>query len=103
MFFEILQKLPELLGLDWSTISKMMLGAFMVAFLAYGWVRAVRKAARAQIAAELHKSDAELEREKSDFYRQLAELKSGFAEETARLRAEVRDAEQEKNEAERER
>ncbi len=103
MFFDLLQHVPEFLKLDWSTIGKMLLGAFMVAFMAYGWVRAVRKAARAQIAAESHKRSAELERERGEFYRQVAELKAEFAQEGARLREEVREAEHGRDEARRER
>jgi cellulose biosynthesis protein BcsQ len=103
MFFDLLQRVPEFLKLDWSTIGKMLLGAFMVAFMAYGWVRAIRKAARAQIASEAHKRSAEIEREKGEFYRQNAELKASHSEEVARLREEVREAEHGKDEARRER
>src|SRR5262245_50902419 len=103
MIFDLLQNIPEFLKLDWSTIGKMLLGAFMVAFMAYGWVRAVKKAARAQIAAKTHKRSAEVEREKGEFYRQYAELKAEHAGEAMRLKEEVREAERTRDEARRER
>lgn len=100
MFFDILQKLPELLHVDWSTLSKMMLGAFMVAFMAYGWVRAIKKAARIQIEVERQKLIAELERAKGELFRQIAELKSASAQECSRLRDEAREAVQGRSKAE---
>jgi cellulose biosynthesis protein BcsQ len=92
--FDLVQKVPEFIGQDWSTVAKMLIGAFMVGFLSYGWVRAVKKASKAKIQENEAKRAEELEREKGKFYQEIADLRSQLIVETAQLRAEAKEAEQ---------
>ena len=95
MSWDFLQKIPELLRLDWADLAKMCMGAFFVAFFAWGWVRANRKAAKARIDAEAQRRLAEREKERADFYQQMAQLKADHAEETMRLREQLAQTERE--------
>lgn len=81
MSWEFVQNLPDLLKLDWPDIAKMLLGAGLVGAMAWGWVRSIRRATRAQIKAEEHRLTAEAERMKAEYHRQIAELQTAHAQE----------------------
>src|SRR5205814_4391080 len=66
------------------------------AFLAYGWVRSIRKASRAQIRAENLRREAEADKERAQFHEQISQLKSEHAEEIMPLRQELMEAENER-------
>jgi len=101
--FDYLEKIPEFLKFGWSDIAKIFIGAFMVAFMAWGWVRSNRKATKAQIQAEQHRREAESEKERAEFHQKMAELKMQHAEEMMRLREQMMEAERGRGEAEGER
>jgi cellulose biosynthesis protein BcsQ len=103
MFWEFIQKIPEFLHFTVADLAKVLIGAFMVGFMAVGWVRSIRKATKAQVRAEEHRRAAEAEKERAEFYRQMSELKSQHAEEVLRLREQVMEAERCRGEAESER
>lgn len=86
MSWEFLQKIPEFLHFNWSDLPKVLIGAFMVAFMAKGWVHAIRKATKAQIEAEDHRREAESAKERAEFSCQISELKVQHTEENMRLR-----------------
>jgi len=93
MAWEILEKIPELLELGWKDLGKVFIGAFLVGFMAMGWVRSIRKATKAQIRAEDLRRAAEFEKERADFHCKVSELKTQHVEEIMQLKEEVREAE----------
>jgi cellulose biosynthesis protein BcsQ len=93
MTWEFLDKIPEVLELSWKDFGKVLIGAFLVGFMAVGWVRSIRKATKAQIRAEDHRRSAEAERERADFHCKISELKTQHAEEIMQLKDEVREVE----------
>ena len=103
MWWDFFEKIPELIHIGWADLAKVFIGAFMVAFMALGWVRAIRKATKAQIAAEDHRREAEFEKERAEFHREISQLKSQHAEELMRQREQVMEATRAQNEAESER
>src|SRR5438105_3003283 len=96
MFWEFLQRIPELLHMSWADFAKVLIGAFMVASLAFGWVRSIRKASKERIRAENHRREAESQRERAEFHQQISQLKSDHAEEIMRLREQAMEAENER-------
>jgi cellulose biosynthesis protein BcsQ len=98
--FDFFQKIPEFLQFSWSDLAKIFIGAFMVAFMAWGWVRSTRKTTKAQIQAERHRREAESEKERAEFHQQVAELKTQHAEDVVRLREQVMEAERGREAAE---
>jgi cellulose biosynthesis protein BcsQ len=103
MFWDFLEKIPELLHLSWADVAKVFIGAFMVGFMAFSWVRSIRKATKAQIAAENHRRAAEAEKERADFYRQISQLKSEHSEELLSVKSQLMEAKSTQDEAENER
>ena len=103
MFFDLLEKIPELLKMSWDFIVKASVGAFLIGFFAWNWVRSIRKTTKALIRAEEHRIQAELEKERAEFHQKIAEMKTQHAEDTLHLREEMMQSEQDRNEAERER
>jgi cellulose biosynthesis protein BcsQ len=95
MHWDFLEKIPELLRLSWPDLAKMCMGAFFVAFFAWGWVRASRHAAKAKVEADKQRRLAEREKERADFYQQISQLKADHAEETMRLREQLAQTERE--------
>ena len=96
MFWEFLQKTPEFFHVNWSDLAKVLIGAFMIAFMALGWVRSIRKATKAQIRAEDHRREAESAKERAEFHCQISELKQQHTEENMRLREQATEAESER-------
>jgi len=103
MNWDWIEKIPEVLHLSWSDVAKVCIGAFLVGFMAYGWVRSIRKVTKAQIAAENHRREAEVERDRADFHRQVSELKSNHSEELLAVRGQLMEAKRLQDEAENER
>ncbi len=103
MTWEFLQKIPEVLNLNWADLAKVLIGAFMVGFMALGWVRSMRKATKAQIRAEDHRRAAEAEKERAEFAGKLSDMRSQHAEEVLRLREQAMEAEHVRDLAESER
>jgi cellulose biosynthesis protein BcsQ len=90
---DVLEKIPEYLKFGWSDLAKIFIGAFMVAFMAWGWVQSIRKMTKAQIRAEKHQMEAELEKERAKFHQKVAELKTLHTEEILSLRVQMMEAE----------
>jgi cellulose biosynthesis protein BcsQ len=103
MFFDLMKQVPEFLKFTPADLSKVLIGAFLVGFMALGWVRSIRKATKAQTKAEDHRRAAEAEKERAEFHRQVSELKSQHVGEVLRLREQVMEAERGRAEAEAER
>jgi cellulose biosynthesis protein BcsQ len=89
---DFLEKIPEYLKFSWSDLAKIFIGAFMVAFMAWGWVRSTLKMAKAQIRAEKHRLEAEYEKERAKFHQEGAELKTHHAEQVSSLREQMMEA-----------
>jgi cellulose biosynthesis protein BcsQ len=85
MFFDWLEKVPEFLKFTWLELSKIMIGAFLVGFMALKWVKSIRKATKAQIEAERHKLAAQLAERDADYQRKLSEEKAQFHQQIADL------------------
>jgi cellulose biosynthesis protein BcsQ len=85
MFFEWLEKVPELLKFTWVELAKVFIGAFLVGFLALKWVKSIRRATKAQIEAEQHKLAAQLAEREADYQKKLAEEKAQFQQQLAAL------------------
>lgn len=90
---DFLEKIPEYLKFSWSDLAKIFIGAFMVAFMAWGWVRSIRKMTKVQIRAEQHRLEAESEKERAKFHQEVAELKTQHAEVVLSLREQMMEAE----------
>lgn len=103
MSWEYLQKIPEFLHFGWSDLAKVLIGAFMVVFMAVGWVRSIRKATKAQNKAEDLRRSADSAKEQAEFHSKIADLKSQHTTEILRLREQVMEAERGRSEAEAER
>jgi hypothetical protein len=84
--WELLDTIPQLLDLSWASLAKVVLGAGIVGVMALGWVRSIHREAQAKAQAEEHRREAEVARARSDFDRQIAELRTQHAEEILRLR-----------------
>ncbi|QOV91259.1 AAA family ATPase [Humisphaera borealis] len=77
-----LQNIPEFVKMSWPEISKVMIGVFMAAFLAYGWVRAIREKERViredrdRLQREIEKYEASLREQRQTTDRLLKEQKA---------------------------
>jgi hypothetical protein len=92
MFIEWLEKIPELLKFGWGDLAKVFIGVFLAGFLALKWMKAIRRATKAQIEAEKHKLAAELATLEARFQTNLGQETARFLEQVASLQ--VRHAEE---------
>src|SRR6516165_8309284 len=98
--FDFLEKIPEFLKFGWSDLAKIFIGAFMVGFMAWGWVRSTRKTTKAQIRSEELRREVESAKERAEFHGVLADLKTQHSEEVMQLREQLIEAEHCQNIAE---
>jgi cellulose biosynthesis protein BcsQ len=103
MSFEFLEKIPEVLKFSLADVAKICIGAFLVGFMAWGWVRSIRKATRALIEAERHRAIAQIAEDKAEYHRQAAETKAQFLNEKVELQQDVLRAQQATQEVDAER
>src|SRR6266478_6646619 len=85
MFFDWLEKVPELLKFTWVELGKVFIGAFLVGFLALKWVKSIRRVTKAQIEAEQHKLAAQLAEREAEYQRKLSEERGQFHQQIAAL------------------
>src|SRR5947209_6670790 len=94
MTLEFLERLPEFLKHNLADTAKVLLGAFLVGFMALKWVKAIRKATRAQIEAERQKLAAQLAENKAEYHRALAEQNARLVDEKYELQQDLLAAQQ---------
>ncbi|MHB0961095.1 MAG: ParA family protein [Pirellulaceae bacterium] len=97
--WEFIDAIPQLLDLSWGSLAKVVLGAGIVGVMALGWVRSIREEAKAKAQSEEHQREAQVARARSDFDKQIAELKTQHAEEVLRLREQAIQSENERETA----
>ena len=90
----MLEKIPELLRMTWPELAKVLIGAFLVGFMALGWVRQMKKHAAAKVKAAREQTRAELEAQKAEMHARLADAERQHAEKTAELHKMVSDLRQ---------
>jgi cellulose biosynthesis protein BcsQ len=73
MVLDFLEHLPDFLKHNLADTAKVLIGAFLVGFLALKWGKSIRRATKAQIEAERQKLAAQLAENKADYHRGLAE------------------------------
>jgi len=75
MIFELLHNVPEILHFGWADLAKIFIGVNFAGLLAYGWVRSIGKAAKAQIAASRLEVDLRIAQADAENARRIASLK----------------------------
>jgi len=78
MGLDFLERLPEFLKHNLADSAKVLIGAFLVGFIALKWVKSIRKASKAQIEAEKQKLAAQLAERNAEYHREAAESPEGI-------------------------
>jgi len=66
-----LEKIPEFLKMGWSEFAKVMIGAFIVGFLALNWVRKIKEAANEKQARAKAEADAQVAAAREEAHRSI--------------------------------
>src|SRR5258708_2993814 len=94
MSFDFFEKIPEFLKFGFADLAKILIGAFIVGFMAINWVKSISKATKSQIEAEFQKTQAQIGENKADFHKQVAELKTQQAKDEVTFQKALIDAQE---------
>jgi cellulose biosynthesis protein BcsQ len=81
-----LEKLPDFFNMSWADIGRVLIGAFIVGFLAIGWVRTQRRHAAERVADAKRDAEERIQRRIAEVQREAAERNAELHQTVSTLR-----------------